>query len=176
MAVISTPVVAQQMAQKMAPGLWEHSSTVRTQGGEGADAAARMQQQLASLPPEQRKMIEERMAKQGVGMGAKPNSVRVCLSPEQAARGDVPADDARCKREVLSRSGSTLRFKFSCDGPPASSGEGEYTLSSDKAYTMTMKMTSSGGAGKGSDQPRSMEMQGSGRWVAADCGTLKPRP
>jgi len=181
------------LAQKITPGLWEHTSTMSMQGADGSstDANARMQQQMASLPPDQRKMMEEMMAKQGIGMGAKPNTVRVCVSPEQAARGDVPADDSRCKREMLARSGSTLRFKFSCDGPPSSTGEGEYSLASDKAYTMKMKVTTGGGdnkgdsksgsksgskGGKAGDAPGSMEMQGSGRWIATDCGSLKPRP
>jgi hypothetical protein len=161
-------------AQKLAPGLWENTSTMKMQAADGrsADAMAGMQQKLASMPPEQRKMVEEMMAKQGVGMGAKPNTVRVCISPEQASRSDMPPDDGRCKREALERTGNTMRVRFTCDGPPAATGEGTYTLLSDKSYTSAMKVTTSGGKHGGG----TMEMTGSARWVSADCGTLKPRP
>jgi hypothetical protein len=160
-------------AQKLTPGLWENTSTVKMQSADGrsADAMAGMQQKLAAMPPEQRKMVEEMMAKQGVGMGAKPNTVRVCISPEQASRSDMPPDDGRCKRDVLDRKGSTVRIRFTCEGPPASTGEGSYTMVSDKAYTSAMTVTTSGGPHGGG----TMEMTGSGRWVSADCGGLKPR-
>ena len=174
-------------AQKLAPGLWENSSTMQMQGADGKtnDAMAKMQQQMAAMPPDQRKMMEEMMAKQGVGIGgagAKPNTVRVCISPEQASRGDLPQDDGRCKRDMLERSGNSMRFKFSCDGQPPSTGEGSFTFTSDKAYTGNLKVTSSSG-GKGSAGTGgggigggSLDMQTSGRWVSADCGSLKPRP
>jgi hypothetical protein len=164
-------------AQKLAPGLWENSSTMHMQAADGktSDAMAKMQQQMVAMPPEQRKMVEEMMAKQGVGMGTKPNTVRVCISPEQASRGEVPQDDSRCKRDMLERTGNTLRFKFSCEGPPSSTGEGSYTFVNDKSYTGTMKVTTSGGKG-GGQGGGTMDMQSSGRWVSADCGTLKPRP
>jgi len=164
-------------AQKMAPGLWENTVSMNMAGtakGSQDDAMAKMQSQMASLPPEQRKAMEAMMAKQGVSMGAAPNSVRVCISPEQAARDEMPRDNSgNCKQDALNRSGNTLRFKFSCSGPPATSGDAEYTFSSGKAYAGKMKMTQ---AAQGKDQARSMDMQTTGRWISADCGALKPRP
>jgi hypothetical protein len=132
-----------------------------------------MQQQLAQMPPEQRKMMESMMAKQGVslGTGGKPGSFRYCLSKEQAERGEAPADaDGRCKRDSLERSGNTTRFKYTCTNP-ASSGSGKITLVSDKAYTMQMTVQRDN---KG--KAETMEMQHDARWVGADCGALKPRP
>ena len=72
---------------------------------------AQMQQQLASMPPEPRKMVEDMMARQGAGMGGKPNPVRLCNSPEQAERSEVAQHDGNCRQEVLHRSGSTLRCR-----------------------------------------------------------------
>lgn len=136
-------------------------------------AMAQMKAELEKMPPEQRKMMEEMMAKQGVAMGgggAAPGAIRYCVSKEQAERGDVPQDaDGRCKRDSMERSGSTMRFKFSCTNPP-SSGTGEITLSGDKAYAMKMVVDSTV-----QGKPQRMEMQQNGRWVSADCGTLKPR-
>jgi hypothetical protein len=74
---------------------------------------AEMQKQLASMPPEQRKQMEQMMAQSGVGMGARANTVKVCISPEQAARLDIPQNDDHCKQEITQRSASTMKFKFS---------------------------------------------------------------
>jgi hypothetical protein len=97
-------------------------------------------------------------------------AIRYCISKEQAERGDVPQDpEGRCKRDSMTRSGSTTSFKFSCTNPP-STGSGEITVSSDKAYAMKMVVDT-----MMEGKPQRMEMQQSGKWVAADCGALKPR-
>ena len=158
-------------AQKMAPGLWEMSMNLNSNAEQQA-ALAQAQAQMAKLPPEQRKMMQDMMAKQGVSIGAggTANGIRYCLGKEQAERGEPPQDkDGRCKRDSLERSGATTRFKFSCSNPP-SSGSGEFTLVSDKAYTMKMVVEQSG-----QGRPQRMEMQQQGKWLGADCGNLKPR-
>jgi hypothetical protein len=162
-------------AQKVAPGLWETQTEMKIGNADMQAQMKRAQEQMAKMPPEQRKMMEDMMAKQGVQMGSaaggKP-SFRHCVSKEQAERGDVPQDaDGRCKRDSMDKSGSTLRFKFSCTNPP-STGSGEFNFISDKAYTM--KMVVDGTSAKG--QPGTMEMNSSAKWLSADCGTLKPRP
>ena len=172
-ALLAAPC-ALALAQKMAPGLWETQVEVGSGNPEMQAQMKRAQEQMAKMPPEQRKMMEEMMAKQGVQMGAgaggKP-SFRYCVSKEQAERGDVPQDaDGRCKRDSMDKSGSTVRFKFSCTNPP-STGTGEITFSGDKAYSM--KMVVEGSSAKG--QPGTMEMNSNSKWVSADCGTLKPR-
>jgi hypothetical protein len=160
-------------AQKVSPGLWEHSMTMKTQSGRAEASGARMQEEMARLPPEQRKMMEQMMARQGVSMGAGPGApltVRVCVTPEQAARGEFPQGEGRCKQDSLERSGKTMRFKFSCSGNPPSSGSGEYTLISDKAHKghVVVETLRDG-------KPERVEMEQSGRWLAADCGEIKPR-
>ena len=168
----SLPVLAQP---KLSPGLWETQMAIKADGQDMGAQAAQMRAEMAKLPPEQRKMMEEMMAKQGVslgGGGAGGMSFRYCLSKEQAERMEPPADkDGRCKREGMERSGNTMRFKFTCTNPP-SSGSGEITVTSDKAYTMKMLATSQGGP---AGMPRQMDMQQTAKWVAADCGALKPR-
>lgn len=163
---------AQAQAQKLAPGLWENTTKINiaAAGGGSSDAMARMQKEMASMPPAQRKMVEDMMAKQGVGKGAQPDSVRVCISREQAEKGTLP-QDGRCTQDSQQRSGNSTRMKFSCQGPPPSNGEAEYSFSSDKAYTGRMKITTTV-----QGQPTSMEMETTGRWISADCGALKPPP
>lgn len=158
-------------AQKVAPGLWETTMNMQSNNPELQANMARMREQMAKMPPEQRKMMEDMMAKQGVSMGAAggANTVRYCLSKEQAERGDIPQDnESRCKRDSVERSGSTMRFKVTCTNPP-SSGTGEITFKGDKAYDSKITW----------EHPRQgkverMEMTGQARWVSADCGNLAP--
>ena len=164
-------------AQKLAPGLWEHSVTMKTASGRMEAGMARMQQQLAAMPPEQRKQMEAMMAAQGMGMGAmgggagKPMVVKLCLTPEQAARDEMPQSDGQCKQISQERSGKTLRFKFACTGERPTTGEGQYTLDSDKAHHgRTVISTMAEG------KPERMEMEHGGRWLSADCRAIKPRP
>ena len=172
-ALLAAPC-ALALAQKMAPGLWETQVEVGSGNPEMQAQMKRAQEQMAKMPPEQRKMMEDMMAKQGVQMGAaggKP-SIRYCLTKEQAERNQFPTDnEGRCKQDSLERSGNTVRFKYSCSNPP-SSGTGEATFISDKAYTM--KMVVEGTSAKG--QSGQMQLASSAKWVAADCGTVKARP
>jgi len=153
--------------QKLAPGLWETKMTVGDKDMQAAMAQARAQ--MANMPPEQRKMMEGMMAKQGVGLSG-AGGIRFCLGKDQAERGDVPQDkDGRCTRTKLTTSGNTTSFEFSCSEPP-SKGKGTITFASDKAYSMKMNVTSTM-----EGQTRSTEMTQNATWLGADCGDLKPR-
>lgn len=156
-------------AQSMKPGLWEHSFTMKSQSGQMEKGMAEMQKQIAAMPPAQRKQMEEMMAKQGLGMSAKANVVKVCISPEDAARMDMPKFNDQCKQDITQRSGNTMKYKFTCTGKPATSGEGEVTFSSPTAYT-SKSIVNTSVEGK----PERMTMDQAGKWLAADCGALKP--
>ncbi len=158
-------------AQKLSPGLWENTTSMKTADGKMEAAMAQAQAQMASLPPEQRKMMQDMMAKQGVALGDKGNSIRICLSKEQVERDEIPQEAGQCTRQSMTRSGNTMKFKFACTGERPTTGEGEYTLVSDKAYTgRTVVNTTAKG------KTEQMTMTVSGKWLSADCGTLKPRP
>lgn len=155
--------------QKMRPGLWEHSYTMKSQSGQMEKAMAEMQQQMASMPPEQRKMMEQMMAKQGMGMGAQGKSIRMCITKEQAERDELPRQEGNCTQQVVQRTGNTIKMKFSCSGNPPTSGESEVTFSSPTAYTgRSIVNTTIDG------KPDRMTMDQSGKWLSADCGNIKP--
>ena len=160
-------------AQKLSPGLWEMSMDMKAQGGEMDSAMARMQAEMAKMSPEERKQVEAMMAQRGIGMapGGKGMAVQTCISKERAERGDLPEpDDKRnCKRDNITRTGSTMKFKMSCTNPP-SSGEGEFTFTSDKAFTGRFLMET-----QVKGKPERVELQQQGKWLSADCGALKPR-
>lgn len=162
------------LAQDMKPGLWEHAVTMKSSGGEMEAAMARMQEELARMPPEQRRQMEAMMAGRGIGMGApgQASTMRLCITPEQAARGEMPTkEEGRCKRTNQSRSGKTVRFAFACEGEPPTRGEGEVTFVSSTQQRSAVTMTTTRGG-----RSEQMQMQSTSRWLGADCGNVKPLP
>lgn len=158
-------------AQSIKPGLWEINNKM---GGspEMDKAMAQMQQQLASMPPEQRKMMQDMMAKQGVNMGAAAGggmSVKVCITKEMAESNQMPQQQqGDCKTTLGARTGNTQKMSYVCTQPP-SNGEGEITYNGPESYAMKMK-TNTTVRGK----PQTMTMEGNGKWQSADCGAIKP--
>ena len=164
LACASLPAAAQQLK----PGLWEISSS--TSNPQLNQAMAQMQQQLATMPPAQRKQMEEMMAKQGVRTGGGASggmAVRTCLTQEAAERSDMPLQDG-CQVTSQQRSGNTMTMAFSCANPP-SSGEGRVTFASPVAYSssMTVRTTVAG-------RTETMTVEGAGKWLQADCGNVRP--
>jgi hypothetical protein len=167
----ATSAPAQVQVQKIRPGLWEHGFTMKSQSGQMESAMAQMQQSMASMPPEQRKMMEQMMAQQGVGVGPKGNSVRICISQEQADLDRLPQEPG-CTQTVQRVNANTLKVAFSCKGnkdDPPSSGEGTMTLRGPTAYEgqFRIKTVANG-------KPEQLDMQQSGKWLATDCGAIKP--
>lgn len=156
-------------AQTQAPGLWEHTFKMSSPGGEMEKAQAQMQAQLAAMPHEKRKQIEEMMKSRGVTMGAQGTVTKVCVSKEQAARPAEPRMNADCSRQDVTRSGNTMKYKFECTQPRPMTGEGEMSFVSDKAYSGKSTVTT-----QVKGQPQQMTMEMSGKWLSADCGEVKP--
>jgi hypothetical protein len=157
-------------AQTQAPGLWEHSFTMKSDDGKMEKAMAEMQRQMAAMPPEQRKQMEAAMAGRGVKLGAGGTSVKVCVTKEEAAKPpEARMSAGNCTQKDIQRSGNTMKFKFECTQPP-STGEGEMSFVSDKAYTGKTTVTS-----QVAGRPQQMNMEMQGKWLASDCGDVKPR-
>lgn len=156
-------------AQTLKPGVWE--MTNKMNNPQMDQAMAEMQKQMAAMPPDQRKQMEEMMAKQGVRMtpGAAGGgmSVQVCMTKEMVERNDMPMQEG-CKVTQNSRSGNTTKMAFTCTNPP-SSGEGTFTSNGPESYSSKMTVRS-----QVQGKTETMTMEGSGRWIKADCGNLKP--
>lgn len=159
-------------AQALKPGLWEVTHKMNSGNVQMDQQLAQMKKQMASMPPAQRKQMEDAMARQGTQMpAAAPGggmAMKMCLTREMAERNELPAQQGDCKTTHQSRSGNTLKVAFACTNPP-SSGEGQYTFTSPEAYTMKMAMATTV-----EGKPHKMNMEGSGKWLGADCGTVKP--
>jgi hypothetical protein len=94
--------------------------------------------------------------------------VKVCMTREMVERNDLPAQQGDCKTTAQQRSGNTMKMVFACTKPP-SSGDGQVTFLGPESYTMKMAVTTQA-AGK----VEKVNMEGSGKWLAADCGSVKP--
>jgi hypothetical protein len=156
-------------AQTQAPGLWEHTFKSRSAGGETDKAQAQMQAQLDAMPPEQRKQLDAMMKSRGVTMGAQGTTAKFCLTREQAAKPPEARLTGDCRQTDVKRSGNTMTYKFACTTPQQITGDGQITYASDKAYSGTANVTT---LVKGQPQQTTMDM--TGKWLAADCGDVKP--
>ncbi|MGC1173808.1 DUF3617 domain-containing protein [Polaromonas sp.] len=167
LALTAQPV----MAQTLKPGLWEINNKMQSGSGQVEKAMADMQKQLASMPPEQRKMMQDMMAKQGMSMSPGAGggmAVKVCMTRESIERNELGSQQGDCKTTTSPRMGNTMKMSFACTQPP-SSGEGQVTFVSPEAYTMKMAMKSNV-----QGKPEIMTMDGGGKWLSADCGAIKP--
>jgi hypothetical protein len=158
------------------PGLWETSSKMQTANGEVGAALAAFQQQMANMTPEQRKSLEGLIAKNGGGftlptVGADGAVVtKVCLTREMIEKSQLPTQPNQhgCTHKSSPVSGGVMTATFSCTNPPAK-GQARFVLASETAYTMTM--TSSATI---NGKTENMKVEGSGKWLGADCGAVKP--
>lgn len=158
-------------AQNTKPGLWEFTTQMQGGSGKAANDMAQAQKQLESMPPEQRKMLQNMMAKQGVQMGTGAGggmSVKMCLTQEMVDRNEVSSRRDGCTHTNSPRSGNNMKFSFVCTKPPGS-GKGEITFTGPEAYTMKMISTTTVHG-----SPELMEIQSSGRWLGTDCGNVRP--
>jgi hypothetical protein len=157
-------------AQSLKPGLWQ--ITHQTQGsGDMAQAMANMQKQMANLPPEQRKLVQQHMARQGAQVGTAPGggmAVKMCMTPEMARRNQVPAQRSDCTSTAQARSGNTMKVAFACTNPP-SRGEGEVTFDGPESYRSKITVTTTV-----QGKPQQVTMSSQGKWLSADCGSVKP--
>jgi uncharacterized protein DUF3617 len=156
-------------AQTLKPGLWQVTHNMQTGSGQMEQSMAQMRKEMAGMPPEQRKMMEDMMARQGVKPGAGGGmSMKICMTRDMVEKNEVPMREGDCKTTSQSRSGNTMKMAFSCSNP-AATGESQVTFISPEAYTMKMAV-----ATKVDGKPEKMNMEGSGKWLGADCGKVKP--
>jgi Protein of unknown function (DUF3617) len=163
-------LAAPTLAGDMKPGLWEMKTIKQVVDGQDMRAQMQqMQQQMASLPPEQRKQMEAMMGRQGIGMGP-GGATRMCISEEMAKRDTPVVDpDGRCQPTKMSRSGNTMRYEIDCttDGR-RSQGKGESTFSGNTVHSR-MDMTTSDATGR-----HTMQTESQMTYLGANCGGLAP--
>jgi len=171
LAMVTIALAAQAQPRTLKPGLWEISSRMQTGSGEMEKAMAQAQKEMASLPPEQRKMMQDMMAKQGVGLGAGGAggmTVKICMTKEMIERDEIASQEGDCKTARAPWVGNSMKMSFTCAKPP-SKGEGQVTIISPQAYSMKMTLDTTA-----SGKPERMAMDNTGKWLSAECGSIKP--
>ena len=159
-------------AEGMKPGLWEMKQTAQLSPERQAQME-KAQKAMANMPAAQRQMMEQMMAQRGVSLNVGPGgsgiSIKSCITPEQAARRHAPINhEGRCTQDTK-REGNVVRTHFVCTDP-ASEGDATISFSSDEAFTTQVQVRRVSTAGKA----ETMNLQGEGRWLGADCGDVKP--
>ena len=153
-------------AADIKPGLWEFRSQMNMPGQpDMAAQMARMQEEMKKLPPETRRMMEQQMAARGVAPGD-GGAIKVCISPEDAKRTDLYTGrrDGNCRYTDVSQTANSVKGKVVCTDPKAS-GDFEAQIESPTRFRTKMNMQSAQG---------SMKSDTDARWLAADCGNLRP--
>lgn len=144
---------------QLKPGLWEMSMK--------SDAFKNM----PKMSPQQM----EQMRKMGVNvpqMGNGAMITKVCMTREMTERQGPPMaqQDTGCEVRNHKRSGNSYSSDLVCDGPRLKGkGKIQGTLNGDTAFSSTYEFT-----GTSEGQPVSQRHENSGRWLAADCGAVKP--
>ncbi|UTY60380.1 DUF3617 domain-containing protein [Massilia sp. erpn] len=160
-------------AQTLKPGLWEMNNRIAGGSPETMQAMARAQKEMANLPADQRKMLEQMMAQRGVGLNLGDGGgvkLTYCMTKEMAEKRELPAGQPGDCRSTSTPVPGGVNVSFHCNKPP-SQGKGQVIFEGDTGYTMRMDVTSSAHGA-----PQQMMVEGSGRWLSADCGAApKPR-
>ncbi|MBZ0226691.1 MAG: DUF3617 domain-containing protein [Comamonas sp.] len=155
---------------KLRPGLWELQTTMKSSSGQMEAALAQMQQQLASMPPEQRKQMEQMMGGMNLPSSDGSHTMNICMTQKDVDLDHVDMREG-CTQKTTRIDARTLKVSFQCSAradEPASSGEGTITIASPTAYSgkQQVKSTVDGKA-------EQMNMTQTGKWLASDCGKVK---
>jgi hypothetical protein len=148
-------------------GLWETSASTEVSGMPAMPQIP--EATLAKMPPEQRARLEA-MMKSRSGGGGPQMTTKVCLTRESLQAGALGRNDKSCTSNVVSSSASKQLIHVECNqGEAKSTGDLTVELVDPQHMKGTMLMKSSVGG-----QSRDMKMSFDTKWIAADCGAVKP--
>ncbi|MFP5394032.1 MAG: DUF3617 family protein [Gammaproteobacteria bacterium] len=174
-ALLAVAAATPALAQSVKPGLWEMSSKMQSANGEMAAAMAQMQKQMAALPPEQRKAMAEMMAKHGgAEMPTFGNDgsmiTKVCMTRDMISNNQLLNQQTRgnCTQKNSPMVGNTMSATIDCTNPESHS-KVRFQFQGDSGYTMSMTST-----GPVNGKQESIAIDASAKWVASDCGNIKP--
>ncbi|WP_341936386.1 DUF3617 domain-containing protein [Marinimicrobium sp. C2-29] len=160
-ALFLTPSLLSAESLNVKPGLWEHQTSMKSESGQLEQQMEMVRQQMEAMPAAQKKMMKDMLAKQGMTLDFSNQTMRDCLTEEEAAQGEFDwSENTECDHEVVTR-GDETRIEFTC---PQGNVEGEMVLDGDSAYTG--KSTAEVDMGGTKD---TITITHNGRWLSADC-------
>ena len=153
------------------PGLWEGTVTVQREGNlNGAEKAQleQMREHLSQVPPQYRAQLEQNLAAMAQN---KPMVFheKTCVTPAMVKQGLKPKVGKNCTYTMQPKAANSYTMDFTCrEEGVESHGSGEMTFA-PKSYQGNVHLVATG---RGKSFSSDMSMQG--RWLAADCGSVKP--
>lgn len=154
------------------PGLWEMTQTMHSESGRAEEENKQRTEMMASLPEEQRKIMEETFSAQGITLNTDGSmKIKTCITKEMADELQLPSMERDgCKTAVISRTGSEIKSEFNCSGEDGElKGYSTLTFDGPKAVTM---VTESESIIDGQKDKVSIKMVG--KWLSSDCGSINP--
>lgn len=153
------------------PGLWEVTPAPMAPGGAGAGQGmpglAQMPPDvLAKLTPEQRAMVQQRLAAMASGT---PKPYRMCITQEVLQKGLADRPQGHCTHTVVSSTAQEMVLGIKCTGQTNATGTIHVTAVDQQTVTMQTDMTVQHG-----DLTMPMHRTAQSRWIADDCGDVKP--
>ena len=162
--LVATAVQAAEYTKpNIKPGLWEVSVTPKMSGEMPIP-----EEQLAKMTPEQRARLEAAVK----NAGAKPHFYKECMTPEKIAKGfemDRGADEASCKRNIISSTASELTLHDECnDTKRKSSTDVHFEIKGGTQMNgkVHIVVTQSG-------KSMTVDSTLTGKWLASSCGAVK---
>jgi hypothetical protein len=145
--------------EKLKPGLWEMTMK--------SDAMKNM----PKISPEQM----EQMRKMGVHVPQMQDGgmvTKVCITKEMAERDQMPMaeNQSDCQAKNHQRNGKGYSVDVVCDGPDLKgTGKVKGKMNGSERFSSTYDFK-----GTAHGQPISQNHEHSGKWLASDCGSVKP--
>jgi hypothetical protein len=165
-AISAAGAAPAQAATQLKAGLWEQQLQMKSQSGRLEAALKQAEAAMAAMPAEQRKMMQEMMARRGMGMGVGgPRTVRVCLTQADVERNEPPPQQG-CQTQSA-RNGDVWSVTYDCPGQGRS--EGTITLDSPTAYHGQFRLRA-----QADGHNEVVDMSTQGRWLGANCGAVAP--
>lgn len=162
-AAIAVAQAAGYTKPNIKPGLWEVTVTPKMSGEMPIP-----DEQLAKMTPEQRAKVEAMIK----GAGSKPHVYKDCMTPEKIAKGfemERSADEAACKRNIVSSSASELTVHDECNHPNRKSISDvhfEFKGGTELNGKLHIVTTASG-------KTMTVDSTVVGKYVGASCGAVK---
>lgn len=148
------------------PGLWEF--TIK---GESGGTPSIPPEALSQMTPEQRARMEA-MMKGAMAKAAEPHTRQQCVTQQDIDKGFDKFDDktqGRCTRTVTSRTSTLVEGRVQCTAPNNASGSYRFEAPNPQSVIGRWDMAM-GDAGHGMRMKQEMQ----GKWLSADCGSVKP--
>ncbi len=158
-------------ASRIDSGLWEFSVEHLQADGELGQAMAEMRRQMEAMPPEARRMMQEMLGAQGMGIDAGGTiRLRVCVTPEDIADQEFPTEVDDCRYHFIERRGNRLRARIECTDEGRTRGEGDIEIVDRREWKSRFEVET-----RVDGRPTQMTLAQHARWLGRDCTGAMPR-